>query len=118
MLTRSSAGILRSNRERLALAALAHDNERLFLLISKADLRLVAGDFTELGTRASAESIGFIRIGTHLDAIKGDLSYLKAVFSIYFDEEKYFGINLGYARESDDLSTREQNWSFGFGAKF
>lgn len=120
------------------------DNRSLFSVIPRIDLRATAGDFTELGTRLAADSQDFIRVGgqigftiasdikwlplelsineTYLYALEGepdDLSYLKGVFSLYFDEKKYLGIDLGYARgRRDDLSKREHNWTIGFGAKF
>jgi len=119
-------------------------NRSLLSVIPRLDLRMTAGDFVKLGTRAPEESRDFIRVGgqvgvslvsdvkwlplelsvteTYLRALQGspdDLSQLRAIFSIYFDEKKFFGIDLGYVRgRRDDLSKREENWTLGFGAKF
>ena len=120
------------------------DNRSLFSIIPRGDLRLVGGHFTRRGDRAETDSHDFVRIGgqigvtltsdlkwlpleftvtdTYLWALTGEpghLSYLKGVVSIYFDEKKYFGIDLGYARgRRDDLLKRESNWTAGFAAKF
>lgn len=123
---------------------IAPGEQKLFSIIPRFDVRAVGGHFTKLGDRLPEDSGDFVRIGsqigvtltsdvkwlpleftvteTYLHALKGepdDLSYLKGVFSLYFDEKKYFGIDLGYARgRFDDLKDREQNWTIGFGAKF
>jgi hypothetical protein len=119
-------------------------NRSLFSIIPRADLRFNWGDFIAQGSRAAEDSRDFVRLGgqigvtltsdlkwlpveltvaeTYLAALNGgldDLSQLKAVFSLYFDEKKYFGIDLGYVRgRREDLSKRERAWTFGFGAKF
>lgn len=123
---------------------IAPDDQKLFSIIPRFDMRLVGGHFTKLGDRPPEKSGDFVRVGgqigltvtsdvkwlpleltvteTYLHALQGepdDLSYLKGVFSLYFDEKKYFGIDLGYARgRFDDLKDRDQNWTIGFGAKF
>jgi hypothetical protein len=120
------------------------DNRSLFSIIPRGDIRLIGGHFTRRGDRAEEDSRDFVRLGgqvgvtltsdlkwlpveltitdTYLWAISGEpdhISYLKGVFSIYFDEKKYFGVDLGYARgRRDDLLQRESSWSAGFAAKF
>ncbi len=120
------------------------DNRSLLSVIPRLDARITAGDFVRLGTRVLEESQDFVRLGgqvgvslvsdvkwlpleltiteTYLRAVQvrpDELSQLRAIFSIYFDEKKFFGIDLGYVRgRRDDLSKREENWTLGFGAKF
>lgn len=119
-------------------------NQSLFSIIPRGDLRLVGGHFTKKGDRADDDARDFVRLGgqlgvtfvsdlkwlpvelsvtdTYLWALTGEpghISYLKGVFSIYFDEKKYFGVDLGYARgRRDDLLKRESNWTAGFAARF
>lgn len=127
-----------------AINIVTTQNQSLFSIIPRGDLRLVGGHFTKVGDRAADNSHDFVRLGgqlgvtlvsdlkwlpveisiadTYLWALTGEpghLSYLKGVFSIYFDEKKYFGVDLGYARgRRDDLLKRESNWTAGFAAKF
>lgn len=119
-------------------------NQSLLSIIPRFDLRFNIGDFIKSGSRTIEESRSFTRLGgqlgvtitsdvkwlpveltvteTYLASLTGkrpDVSYLKAVFSLYFDENKYFGVDLGYARgRREDLVPREANWTIGFGAKF
>ena len=38
---------------------------------------------------------------------------------MYFDEQKFFGVDLAYVRgRREDLVKREDSWTLGFGAKF
>jgi hypothetical protein len=127
-----------------AINILTANDQSLFSIIPRGDIRLVGGHFTQQGSRADDDSHDFVRLGgqagvtftsdlkwlpveltitdTYLWALTGDpshISYLKGVVSIYFDEKKYFGVDLGYARgRRDDLLKRESNWSAGFAAKF
>lgn len=120
------------------------NDESLFSIIPRFDLRLNGGHFIKQGSRLDEDSQDFIRLGgqvgatltsdvkwlpleltlteTYLRALDGgpkNLSQFKGIFSIYFDEKKFFGIDLGYARgRREDLAKRERNWTFGFGAKF
>jgi hypothetical protein len=123
-----------------------HDNlgRNLFSIIPRADLRLNIGHFVDQGTRADEDSVDFIRMGfqagfsivsdlgwlpaeltvteTYLRALRGNpanLSQLRAVLSLSFDKNKYFGVDLGYTRgRREDLLLREDVWSLGLGARF
>lgn len=112
--------------------------------LPKADIRMRYGHFIKQGSRTDEDSRDFLRLGTQLGFTASggidwlpveltttwtylhgftraprDLSQLNVVFSAYADAKKYFGIDLGYKRgRIDDLSSREDTWSIGLGAKF
>jgi hypothetical protein len=108
------------------------------------ELRSTAGTFLKQGTRTADNSRDFVRVGgafglnvvsdltwlplqltlteTYLYGFAGnpdDLSQLRGVLSVNLDKQKYFGLELGYARgRAEDLLPREHAWTLGFGAKF
>jgi hypothetical protein len=95
-------------------------NQALFSMIPRFDQRFNIGDFIGQGRRTDEESRSFTRLGgqfgvaitsdlkwlpveptvteTYPASLTGerpDLSCLTAVFSLYLDESKYFGVDLG-----------------------
>jgi hypothetical protein len=121
-----------------AINILTADNRSLFSIIPRADIRLIGEHFTKLGSRDPGASDDLVRLGGQLGVtFTSDVKWLpvevtltdtylwalqggpNGVVSVYFDEKKYFGVELGYARgRRDDLLDRESNWTAGFAAKF
>lgn len=108
------------------------------------DFRFNNGVFTRTGSRDVASSRDFSRVGgrvglslvsdvkgvpaeftlsdTWLWALAGQpghLSQLKTNLSLYLNAEKYFGLDLGYARgRIGDLDARDDKWTIGLAIKY
>lgn len=108
------------------------------------DLRFNNGFFTRGGDREAKDSRDFSRIGGRVglslvSGVKGmpadlaiyntriwglagspkHLSQLKANLAFYLNEERYFGIDLGYVRgRIADLEPRESKWTLGLALKY
>lgn len=108
------------------------------------DIRFNNGTFTRRGDRAAADARDFSRIGTQfglalshddpnfpvdlvvtetyllgLAGEPGNLSQFKSTLSIAFDPDRYFGVDLSYARgRREDLADRERLWSIGFSLRY
>jgi hypothetical protein len=120
------------------------NDDSLFSIMPRLELRTTFGRFFDRGTRSDDESHNFWRAGfqygatvksdlawlpvdvtvlnTRLWAFKGypnRLSQLKGTISANLSKDKMFGVDLSYVRgRFEDLSKREDGWSIGFGAKF
>ena len=109
------------------------------------DLRSNNGTYVRTGSRLSADSHDFMRVGGRLGlgvtsiakspvpfelvladswmwavtGKPGHLSRLDTILTLYLNEDKIFGVELGYKRgRVEDQDERDKSWSLGFVAKY